>query len=169
MKIENNNIVTMSYSAYDNNTGVLLESNINTQPLQFIIGKEQIVPGLESEILGLNTGSDKEFVLEAKNAYGDRKNDAFKRFPIKDFKGLELKKGMTLVNQDQNGKQIFVKVAGFDREEVDIDFNHPLSGKDLKFQVSILEVRKATQEELDFGKVINNNDSCGCNTGCGCH
>jgi len=169
MKVENNKVVTLSYSAFDNKTGVLLESNNNAEPLKFIIGKEHVVPGLEKEIIGLKEGDKKQFVVETNDAYGEVNADAVKEYPIEQFKGIELKKGMTLVNQDHNGKQIYVKVAGFDNSNVTIDYNHPLSGKDLKFDVNILEIREATNEELDYGQVINEGDSCGCGTGCGCH
>lgn len=169
MKVDNNSIVTITYSAFDNNTGVLLESNTNSQPLQFMIGKEHIVPGLEKELIGMTLGDKKEFEVAAKEAYGERREDILKEFPIEQFKGIDLKKGMTLVNQDENGNQIYVKVAGFDSKSVEIDFNHPLSGKDLKFQVDILDIREASQDELEMGQVINNDQGCGCNTGCGCH
>jgi len=169
MKVENNNIVTISYSAFDNKTGVLLESNTNSHPLQFMVGKDHIVPGLEKEIIGLQMGEQKEFVVTAKEAYGEIDTDAVKEYPIEQFKGIKLKNGMTLVNQDNNGKQIYVTVAGYDSEIVKIDYNHPLSGKDLKFSVNVLEVRNATDSELHKGKVINENDGCGCGTGCGCH
>lgn len=169
MKVENNKVVTISYSAFDNKTGVLLETNNNSNPLQFIIGKEHVVPGLEKEIIGLAQGENKEFVVNAAEAYGEIKADAVKEYPIEQFKGIKLKKGMTLVNQDNNGKQIYVKVAGFDDTNVKIDYNHPLSGKDLKFDVNVLEIRDATNEELSYGQVVNEGDGCGCGSGCGCH
>ncbi len=169
MKIENNKVVTISYSAFDNNTSILLESNNNSNPLQFIVGMEHVVPGLEKQIIGLKEGESKEFVVESNEAYGAIKADAVKEYPIEQFKGIDLKKGMTLVNQDQNGNQIYVKVADFDKSNVKIDFNHPLSGKDLKFNVNVLEIREATNDELTYGQVINEGDSCGCGSGCGCH
>jgi len=169
MKVENNKVVTLSYSAYDNKTGVLLESSNNAEPLQFIIGKEHVVPGLEKEIMNLEEGDSKQFVVEAIDAYGEVNADAVRDYPIEQFKGINLKKGMTLVNQDHNGKQIYVKVAEFDDTNVTIDFNHPLSGKDIKFDVNILEIREATSDELAYGQVITEGHGCGCGSGCGCH
>ncbi len=169
MKVENNKVVTITYSAYDSKTGALLEKNDNSSPLQFIIGKEHVVPGLEKQIIGLKEGENKEFVVEANEAYGEIKADAVKEYPIEQFKGIKLQKGMTLVNQDHNGRQIYVKVAEFDDNNVKIDYNHPLSGKDLKFNVNVLEIREATNEEINYGQVVTEGDSCGCGSGCGCH
>lgn len=169
MKIEKNKVVSMVYQAIDSKSGVVLDGNNEHKPLQFIVGKENIVPGLDNGIVGMETGETKEILVEAKEAYGEISEEALKEYPIEQFKGIKLQNGMTLANVDASGKQIFVKVAGFDDHSVKIDFNHPLSGKDIKFIVKILEVRKATADEIAMGSVYAQGDGCGCGTGCGCH
>lgn len=170
MKIENNKVVSIVYQAIDNNSGIVLDGNNEHKPLQFIVGKESIVPGLDKGILGMNMGEEKEILVEAKEAYGEKSEDALKEYPIEQFQGIKLENGMTLANVDAQGKQIFVKVAGFDDNSVKIDFNHPLSGKDIKFKVQILDVRDATQDEISMGSIFTQGgDGCGCGTGCGCH
>ena len=169
MKIENNKVVSMVYQAIDNKSGVVLDGNNEHKPLQFLVGKENIVPGLDKGMIGMETGEEKEILVEAKEAYGEKSEEALKEYPIEQFQGIKLENGMTLANVDATGKQIFVKVAGFDDNAVKIDFNHPLSGKDIKFKVQILEVRDATSDELAMGSVNIQGDGCGCGTGCGCH
>lgn len=169
MKIENNKVVTMYYQAFDNKTGVLLESNFNADPLEFIFGKSHVVGGIEHGIEGLKIGETRDFVVESANAYGDYKAESIKEFSIDQFEGMELRNGMTLMSIDDNNKKVYVKVAGFDDKTVKVDYNHPLSGKDLKFKVEIIDVREATEEEIESGVVYSEDHGCGCNTGCGCH
>ncbi len=169
MIIEANKVIKLIYQAFDNETGVLLDSNIEGKPLELISGKDQIVPGLEKEIDRMKAGEEKTVVVKAKDAYGEKKEDAMKDYPIEQFDGINLKLGMTLASVDSKGNQVYVKVAGFDDNSVKIDFNHPLSGKDIKFYVKILEIREATEEEMYSGQVYEEEDSCGCGSGCGCH
>ena len=169
MKIENNKVVTIYYQAFDNKTGVMLESNFNSDPLEFIYGKSHVIAGIESGIEGMGMGETREFVVESSNAYGDYKEESVKEFPIEQFEDLELKNGMTLMSIDDNNKKVYVKVAGFDDKKVMIDYNHPLSGKDLRFKVELINIREAIEEELESGVVYSEDNGCGCGSGCGCH
>ena len=168
MIIETNRVVKFIYQAFDNETGVLLDSNIEGKPIELIYGKNQIVPGLEKAIEGMEAGEEKTVIVKAKDAYGEKK-EALKIYPIEQFEGIDLKPGMTLASIDSEGNQVYVKVAGFDDKSVKIDFNHPLSGKDIKFYIKILDVRDATEEEMYYGQVYVEEDTCGCGSSCGCH
>lgn len=169
MQVENNKVASIYYQAYDNNTGALLESNFNSDPLDMIHGMKHVIPGIENGILGMKVGEMREFVLKTAEAYGEYKEESIKEFPASQFEGIDLRDGMTLVSIDDNNKKVYVKVAGFDDETVKVDYNHPLSGKDLKIKVELVDLRDAMPEEIESGVVYRENDGCGCGSGCGCH
>ena len=166
MILETNKVIKLIYQAYDNETGVLLDSNIEGKPLELIMGKNQLVADLEKEIKGMEKGEEKTVIVS--NAYGKVKSEAIKEYPIEQFENIDLKLGMTLASFDSEGNQVYVKVAGFDENSVKIDFNHPLSGKTIKFYVKVLDIRDATDDEIYSGEVYYEGDSCGCGSGCGC-
>jgi FKBP-type peptidyl-prolyl cis-trans isomerase SlyD len=167
MKIDNNKVATIYYQAFDLDSGELLDSNYNTEPIEFIMGKGHIVSGLEEGVSGMSVGESKEIVVQSANAYGAYRAELVKEMPIDHFEGIELQNGMTLVSINDDNKREYVKVAGFDQETVSIDYNHPMSGKDISFKVEVIDIRNATQEELETGVVYKEKHSCGC-SGCGC-
>ncbi|HHH55223.1 MAG TPA: peptidylprolyl isomerase [Bacteroidetes bacterium] len=164
-----NKVVSLIYQAFDSKTGVLLDENINGKPLEFVSGFNQVIPGLEKAIEGMDKNDEKTVVVEAKDAYGESDENLVKEYPMEQFEGINLKLGMTLASVDAKGNQVYVKVAGFDDKNVKIDYSHPFSGKDIKFYIKVLDVRDATEEEMISGQVYNENDGCGCGSGCGCH
>ena len=169
MKVEKNKVVTLNYQVSDNNTGVLLESTFHSSPLSLIYGVNHLVNGMEQGVEGMSVGQTREFVVAASQAYGNYDENSIKEFPMEQFEGIELKKGMTLMSIDDNNQKVYVKVAGFDDKFVKIDYNHPLSGKDLKFTVEVIEIRDAMEDELAAGMIYQESHGCGCGSGCGCH
>lgn len=160
MAIIENQVVSMFYKLTDS-SGNVLDSNLKEAPLTFITGKNQIIPGLEKELLQLSKGDKKKVFIKAIDAYGDHDANAMQILPIEQFAGLELKIGMTLYGQGEDGNTAQVVVKEFDNENVTIDFNHPLSGQDLTFDIEIAEVRDATQDELLNGCVAGSHSCCG--------
>lgn len=152
MAIAKNQVVSMFYELKDAD-GNVLDSNINEKALLFIMGKDQIIPGLESEISKLNKGDKSEVKIKAEDAYGSYDDKAQQILPSEQFAGLELQKGMTLYGQGEDGNTVQVIVKDFNDKEVTIDFNHPLAGKDLYFNIEISNTREATQEEIDSGSI----------------
>jgi FKBP-type peptidyl-prolyl cis-trans isomerase SlyD len=149
----------------------VIDSNLDAAPLSFIVGKGQIIPGLENEIKNLSQGDNAEIKVAAKDGYGEYDENAVQSLPKEQFAGLELKEGMTLYGQGEDGGTVQVVVKSFNDEEVVVDFNHPLAGKDLLFSINVTEVRDATSDELINGFVAAPAaGSCGCETsgGCGC-
>jgi len=169
MAIEDNKVVGIEYTVKDAQTGEVIDSNVGQKPLQFITGKNQIIPGLEKKIKEMNPGESADVLVKAEEAYGQKDESAVQTLPREQFQGIDLQEGMTLYGQGENGETVQVTVKSFDEQSVTIDFNHPLAGKDLMFTVNIKEVRDATPEEVMTGQVIESGDSCGCGTGCGCH
>lgn len=170
MSISDNQVVSIHYELKDVNNGEILDSNINAAPLSFIVGKGQIIPGLEDKIKELKAGDNADIKVAAADAYGIYDDNAVQTLPKEQFAGLELQVGMTLYGQGEHGETVQVIVKSFNDETVEIDFNHPLAGKDLLFAISIVEVREATADEILNGYVGGGAGGCGCGSGgCGSH
>ncbi len=170
MKIEDNSVVSFNYEVKDAKTGEVVDSNMGQAPLSFITGKQQIIPGLENQMKGMQRGDSAEILVNAAEAYGEYNPEAVQKMPREQFAGIELQEGMTLYGQSEDGGTVQVTVKSFDENEVVIDFNHPLAGKDLLFNVAIAEVREPTVNESLSGQVEQPGaEGCGCGTGCGNH
>ncbi len=170
MAISDNKVVSISYELKDAVNGEVIDSNAESAPLSFIVGKGQIIPGLESEIKKLSEGDSAEIKVSPKDGYGEYDENALQTLPREQFAGLELKEGMTLYGQGEDGGTVQVVVKSFNDEEVVVDFNHPMAGKELLFSINVVEVRDATDVELQNGFVgPAASGGCGCGTGDSCH
>lgn len=159
-------VMGIEYTLKDANTGEQLDTNVGGAPLEFIAGKGQIIPGLESKLLEMNLNDEADVLVEAKDAYGEISEDAIQTLPKEQFAGIELADGMSLYGTGEQGETVQVTVKEVKEEEVIIDYNHPMAGKTLMFSVSILSSREATEEELETGVVggmaAMNNNGGGC-------
>ena len=165
MAIENeNSVVGIEYEVKEAGTDTVIDSNKGAQPLEFITGKGQIIPGLEKELVGMNEGESKTITVKAADAYGEVNPEARQTLPREQFEGIDLQKGMALYGQGEGGQTVQVTVVDFNDKEVTIDFNHPLAGKDLIFDVTVTQARPATDEEAATGQVGGGcaDGSCGC-------
>jgi len=170
MKVQNeNSVVALEYEVKDAATGEVVDTNKGAQPLEFITGKGQIIPGLEKGLEGMEKGESADILVKAADAYGEVNPEAKQTLPIEQFEGVDLKEGMTLYGQGEDGQTVQVTVDSFNDKEVNIDFNHPLAGKDLMFNVTVLDTREATPEEAASGQVGGPAEGDSCGTGCGCH
>ena len=171
MTITNENcVVGIEYEVKQAGTTEVVDSNKGAEPLEFIIGKGQIIPGLENALVGMAQGESGDIMVSAADAYGDLNPEAVQTLPIEQFDGVDLVEGMTLFGQGEGGQQVQVTVTSFDEKEVNIDFNHPLAGKDLMFSVTVVSAREATADEVTSGVVGGAPEAGGsCGTGCGCH
>jgi FKBP-type peptidyl-prolyl cis-trans isomerase SlyD len=110
----------------------------------------------------MNQGDTSHVVIKAIDAYGEYDKNAIQIVPIEQFAGLELTNGMTLYGQGEDGNTVQVIVKEFNDKDVTIDFNHPLAGKDLYFDIEIAEIRDATEDELKEGFIAGTHQcSCG--------
>jgi len=161
-------VYSIMYSVRDTSTNEEIDSNLGGAPLEFITGHGQIIPGLENELLKMSVGEKGDILVKAIDAYGLYNDEAIQVLPIEQFAGIDLEKGMTLYGTGENGETIQVVVKDFTENDVTIDYNHPLAGKDLLFSVEVVDVRDATEEEISSGIVGGHGASCGCGAG-GCH
>ncbi len=170
MSISDNQVVSIHYELKNVDNGEILDSNLNGAPLSFIVGKGQIIPGLEEKIKELKAGDSADIKVAAADAYGVYDENAVQTLPKEQFAGLELQIGMTLYGQGEHGETVQVVVKSFNDENVEIDFNHPLAGQDLLFAITVDEVRDATPDEILNGYVGGGQGGCGCGAGgCGSH
>ena len=172
MTITNENcVVGIEYEVKEAGTTEIVDSNKGSgEALEFIMGRGQVIPGLEEALTGMNQGESGDIMVPAEKAYGEYNAEALQTLPVEQFEGVELKDGLTLYGQGEDGQTVQVTVRSFDEKEVNIDFNHPLAGKDLMFSVTVLSAREATADELNTGIVgghTGDGESCG--SGCGCN
>ena len=171
MKIEEkNSVVGIEYELTEAGGSDVIDSNKGGAPLEFITGKGHIIPGLEGQLVGMKKGESKDITVKAAEAYGEINDEAIQVLPKEQFEGIDLKEGMVLHGQGENGQSVQVTVKAFDDNGVTVDFNHPLAGKDLFFAITIANVREATDNEVLSGQVAceSHGGSCGCGEG-GCH
>jgi FKBP-type peptidyl-prolyl cis-trans isomerase SlyD len=159
-----NKVISIEYTLNDATTKEKLDTNVGGAPLEFITGQGQIIPGLEKEIDTLAKGESVDVVVQPEEAYGEYSADALQTLPKEQFAGVDLTEGMTLYGTGENGETVQVTVKSLGENDVTIDYNHPLAGKTLMFNVSILDVRDATDEEIQMGVVggMAAAGSCGC-------
>jgi FKBP-type peptidyl-prolyl cis-trans isomerase SlyD len=173
MAIEANQIVSIEYEVRDGEK--VVDSNVGGQPLVFMFGKGQVIPGLENGIAHMSIGEKGDVLVKAADAYGDYNEAAQQELPSEQFAGIDLNIGMTLYGQGEDGGTVQVTVKEMKDDMVIIDFNHPLAGKDLMFTVSVNNIRDASPQEAMSGipaeNAVDDSGCCGSggNHGCGCH
>ncbi len=122
--------------------------------MAYLHGAENIVPGLEAALTGQATGAKVKASVPPEDGYGDRDPDATERIPRSAFPPeLALETGMHLTARHENGSIVPMTVSAVGDEEVTVDLNHPLAGRTLHFDVAIVDIRDATDEERQHGHV----------------
>lgn len=130
----------------------IIDSSEGQPPLQFIQGQQQIVPGLEQALYGMEVGEEKDVVVDPADGYGGRDPDANQLVPRDAFQeDVELKPGMPIRVSDGSGRVATAFVADVQPDTVKLDFNHPLAGETLYFHVEIAGVREASNADLMGG------------------
>ena len=151
MKAELNSVVKFHYSL--SSEGAALESSREREPLTILLGAGNIIPGLESAILGREIGERFEVTIAPKEGYGERREDWTQRVPKKYFdQGARLQPGATTVLSTKEGQRV-VTIIKVGQSVVDVDLTHPMAGKTLCFDIELVEVRSASQEEIAHGHV----------------
>lgn len=156
-----NKVITMFYELKDAKSGEILESNMTNGGISFITGHGHIIPKLEEELLKLKAGDRTSITIPAVEACGEYDSQAVQSLPKEQFAGIELREGMELFGQGEDGGSVRVTVKAIGESEVMIDFNHPYAGKDLSFSVEILDIREPSEDEMATG-MVGGAHSCGC-------
>jgi len=151
-KVKDGLVVSMEYKLTVD--GEVLDSSDEAGPLQFLAGYGNIIPGLESEMMGMQIGDSKNVTVQPADGYGEFDEEASMDVPRTEFPAdMTLEEGMELHVTDDNGDHQAAYVAEFDDKTVTLDFNHPLAGAVLEFYVKVVALREPTEEEIDHGHV----------------
>lgn len=153
MKIASNKVATLHYTLKDDK-GALIESSVGNEPLAYIHGIGNLIPGLEEKLEGKQAGDKLSVVVKPEDAYGERDEELIETVEKAEFDaGEELEVGKEFQYDDEDGNVFHVRVVKIDGDNVTVDGNHPLAGQTLAFDVEVVSVRDASKEELEHGHV----------------
>lgn len=153
MNIAKDAAVSIDYTLKDDE-GTVIDTSQGEEPLVYLHGHGQIVPGLERALDGKKVGDSFKVDVEAKDGYGEHDAERVMEISKKDLpKGMKPQVGMQLAAEAHDGEQVPVWIVAVQDDVVILDGNHPLAGKTLHFEIKVAEVRKATSEELSHGHV----------------
>ena len=152
MNIADKHVVSIHYTL-TNDAGDVLDTSEGKEPLKYLHGAGNIIPGLERALLDKTAGEELNVTVEPADGYGEHREELIQKVPREAFQGVEqLDVGLRVQAQTQNGPVMGV-ITDVGEAEVTVDGNHELAGQRLHFAVKIEDVRTANQEELDHGHV----------------
>ncbi len=152
MQIAQNSVVAFHYTL-TNDAGEVLDSSEGREPLTYLHGAGNIIPGLEKELEGRQAGDSLSAVVSPDEGYGEKQEQLVQEVPRDAFQGVEgIEPGMQFQAQTQGGP-LMVTVTKVEGDTVTVDGNHPLAGQTLNFAVEIASVREASEEEVEHGHV----------------
>ena len=150
MNIAENSVASIHYTLTDGE-GKVIDTSEGQEPLAYLHGAGNIIPGLEKALVGKTVGDKFKVSIPAAEAYGLRDDSMVQELPSNMFSGIDkIDVGMEFHAETEHGLQV-VTVTKVEGDNVTIDGNHPLAGVDLTFDVEVAEVRAASAEELEHG------------------
>ena len=150
MNISEQCVASFHYTLTDG-SGKVLDSSDGQEPLAYLHGSGNIIPGLEKALLGKTIGDKFVISIPAAEAYGLRDDSMVQQLPSNMFEGIDnIEEGMEFHAETEHGLQV-VTVTNVEGDNITIDGNHPLAGVDLTFDVEVSAIRSATEEELEHG------------------
>jgi FKBP-type peptidyl-prolyl cis-trans isomerase SlyD len=144
-------VLSFHYTLKDTE-GETIDSSAGGEPLAFMEGRSQIIPKLEEELLKMKIGDKKNVSVGHKDAYGEYRDDLIRKVELEKMPKKDVKVGDQF-EVAAGQRRTVVTVTDVKDGEVTLDGNHPLAGKDLKFDIELTEIRDATKEELSHGHV----------------
>lgn len=165
MNIADNMYVAINYTL-TLESGQEIDKSPEGQPLGFIAGTGQIIPGLEKALMGKVAGDSAKLVVEPEEAYGPVKDDLLQEIPKSQFPGdVDITPGMAFEAQGPNGPFMITVASINENDTITVDLNHPMAGKQLHFDVNVVEVREPTAEELaQVAASLSSGCGCGCDS-----
>jgi FKBP-type peptidyl-prolyl cis-trans isomerase SlyD len=147
-------IVSMAYEL--NVDGKIEEAYDASNPIIFIYGHENIIPGLENQIRNMKIGDSKDITVPAEEAYGEVVEEAIIDVPREQFAtNIPLQIGTILEVKDEQGNPMTAHISTVTDELITLDFNHPMAGKILSFKIKIIDLRAGSAEEIKAGQVLD--------------
>lgn len=153
MQIAQNSVVAIHYTLTNNAGEVIDTSRDHGEPLVYLQGHGNLIPGLESQLAGKTAGDNLSAVVQPADGYGERVEELIQEVPREAFTGVdELEPGMQFQADTAAGPRLFT-ITDIQGETVTVDGNHPLAGEVLNFAVEVVSVREASAEEIEHGHV----------------
>ncbi len=150
--VQDNLVVKLDYTLIVDEE--IMESTDDGEPIEFIQGIGQIIPGLESALYGMKVGEKKTVVIEPEDAYGDYDEESLEIAQKEEFsEEIPLDVGTFLDLRDDEDNVLSAQIIEEDEDTITLDFNHPLAGKTLTFKITVSDLRPASEEELEHGHV----------------
>jgi FKBP-type peptidyl-prolyl cis-trans isomerase SlyD len=151
MPLQPNQVVSIYFTLKDEE-GEVIDSTSEGKPFSFLSGYEQILPNLENEIGAMLIGSKRNVVLAPEDAYGEYQEEAVQMVKRSEFPpNAVIEEGQSYFTKSPEGEQVPFMITQINGEDVTLDFNHPLAGETLTFDIELVNIRPATKEELDHG------------------
>ena len=148
MEVQKDKVVSIHYTL-KNKEGRVIDSSQGKEPLNYLHGRGNLIKGMEEGLEGKNQGDKVNLQISPEKGYGNRNEDLVQEVPRSAFGEQKVEKGMEF--STQNGHTVVVTKVGL--ENITVDGNHPLAGEELFFNVEVMDVRDATDEERDHGHV----------------
>ena len=150
--VQNGVVVSMEYTLKID--GEVIDSSEGHDPLEFLAGHSNIISGLEGEMIGMKVGESKDVVVAPADGYGEYDDEAYLDVPKGQFpKDMPVEEGLELTVRDDAGQARYARIESVEGETVRLNFNHPLAGDELHFNVRVVNLREPTGEELEHGHV----------------
>jgi len=149
--VQDGRVIGIEYKLYDKQ-GELIDSSEDVGPMRYLHGQTEIPPGLEQALTGLEVGAQLKIELKAADAYGERDDTKIIEVPRNELPP-HAEPGQQVTGEGEDGGMVVFTIVEMSDESVKLDPNHPLSGEDLTFDVTVVSVEKATAEELEHGHV----------------
>lgn len=152
MQIAKDLVASIEYTLTDD-AGNVIDSSVGGEPLAYLHGAGNIIPGLEDALEGKKAGDTFKVNIAPADGYGEKNDGLMQVVPKEMFQGVDtIEVGMQFHAQTDHGLQV-ITVAAVEGNNITVDGNHPLAGKNLNFDVKVVDVRAASAEELDHGHV----------------
>ncbi len=152
MQVADNKVISIHYTLTNDN-GAVIDQSGTGQPLIYLHGAGNIIPGLENALTGKSAGDKLQVTVEPAEAYGERSEQMVQTVPRSMFDGInKIEPGMQFHAEGNTGP-VVVTVTQIDGDDITIDGNHPLAGETLTFDVEIADIRDATADELAHGHI----------------
>lgn len=159
-EIKENLVVEFDYTLTDKD-GKELDSSKDNGPLAYLHGKQNIIPGLENELTGKKIGDAFKITIEPDEAYGEYKDELVQIVPSSQFEGMgDIEVGAQFQVETDAGGNLIVTITAIEGDNVTLDGNHPLAGMQLTFDVKVVSIREATEEELSHGHIHAHGEGC---------
>ncbi len=150
--VKDNLVITLDYKLIVEDE--MMESTEDGEPIKFIQGIGQIIPGLENALYGLKIGDQKTVVIQPEDGYGEYDPESLQEAKKEEFsEEIPLDVGTFLDLEDDEGDILSAQIVAAEEDTVTLDFNHPLAGKTLTFEITLTDLRPASKEELDHEHV----------------